>query len=217
MRRLGMVLGVLGIVLVLVGFLGPWWTVGISATIGGQTFSSAADFRLFGGTATVTGPGVSQTNTTDYSTDPNTRSVFLVGAALSGLAMAFGVGLVVLGTMAASRPSYRRLASMCGIIAFALALFGTLYVMGALPGAVNQDSGADVGVPQISGFWGTSSTSILGFSASVVWAAGWAWYVVLCGAVVFLIGGIVAILRPMRAPAMPLATPSPPLESPPVP
>jgi len=211
MSRLGMALGVAAIALTLVGFVGPWWTVGISATVLGQTVTSNADFRLFGGTVTATGPGLSLTNTTDYSDDPNTRSVFLADAALSGLAIAFGVVFVVVAMMAGKKPSLRRVASLCGILAFLMAFLGALYVMAALPGAVNQDSGGSS--TQFTGFWGTDS-AIGGFSASVVWAAGWAWYVVLVGSILFLIGGLLAMRAPkgppMAAPAMIQTPPEPP-------
>jgi len=210
-----MVFGVVGIVLVIVGFVGPWWTVDTSASLFGQTVSSTAEFRLFGGTATVKAPGFNQTNTTDYSNEPNTRSVFLTGAALAGVAIALGVVMVVLAAMAGSRPSFRRLAAACGILAFVLALVAALYVMASLPAAVNQDSQG--GPIQISGFWGTSSTTFLGATATVTWAAGWAWYVVLVGAIVFLIGGIVALVaRRGTAARAPGAAQGPP-ESPPEP
>lgn len=218
MSKIGAVLGVVGIVLAIVGFVGPWWTVGISASAFGSTVTGNADFRLFGGTGTTTVPGAGTiTNTTDYSDQPNTRSVFLVGAALSGVAIALGAGLVGLGMMAEKNPSRRKIASVCGILAGALALVGLLYVMAALPGAVNTDGGEELGqFTQISGFWGTDSMSLFGVSATVTWGAGWAWYVVLVGAIVFLIGGVLAMRAPKAAAMAPPMTETPP-ESPPMP
>lgn len=215
MIKLGMALGVVGIVLTIVGFVGPWWTVNISASFGGQTATSAAEFRLFGGTATATGPGFSQTNTTDYSSDPNTRSVFLVGAALSGVAVGLGVLMVGLDAMVESRPSFRRFAFLSGVLAFVLGLLAVFYVMASLPPAVNQDS--EGSLTQISGFWGTSSATFFGASATVTWAAGWAWYVVLVGAIVFLIGGILSMRAPKAAPMAVAEAPQAPPEAPPGP
>jgi len=165
----------------------------------------------------VTAPGVSQTNTTDYSEDSNTRSAFLAGAALSGLAILLGIVFVVTAMMADKQPSMRRIASLSGIFGFVLALLGTLYVMAALPGAVNADSGGGgLGLSQFSGFWGSDSTTFFGITATVTWSAGWAWYVVLIGAVVFLIGGILVMRAAKTAPAAPSTMQAPP-ESRPMP
>jgi len=209
MSRIGAPLGVVGIVLMLVGFVGPWWTIGVSASFGGQTITSNSDFRLFGGTVTTIAPGLSRTNTTDYADDPNTRSAFLTGAAFIGLAIAFGVVFAVLAIMAYKKASSRRTAAVCGILAFVLGLVGALYVMAVLPGAVNADSAVDT----FTGFWGTDSTTFFGISANVTWTAGWAWYIVLVGSITFLIGGILAMRAPKAAPAMM----PPPAEMPPIP
>jgi len=213
-----MVLGVVGIALMVVGFVGPWWTINTSASdLLGQTVSSAAEFHLFGGTTTFTSPPFSRTNTTDYGSDPNIRSVFLVGATLSGVAVALGIMMMALAAMGGTRPSFGRLAAASGILAFVFGLLAVLYVMASLPTAVNQDGQGGFGSPQISGFWGRSSTRFFGVTTTVTWAAGWAWYVVLVGSVVFLIGGVLVMLPRKVARVMPPEAPQGPPESPPGP
>jgi len=199
-----------GIILVVVGFMGPWWTITFSGSLMGQTMTGQADYQLFGGTAKFQGPGMSMTNTTDYSSEPNTRAVFQTASALSAVAIVLGILMIVLVLMASKNPSMGRLGAILGILAFLLALVAVLYVMSQLPGAVNADATPQgtMSFGEITGFWGSRSVNIMGVSVSAVWAAGWAWYVVLVGAIVFLIGGILAFLPPKPAPAPPMAAPS---------
>jgi hypothetical protein len=81
--------------------------------------------------------------------------------------------------------------------------------MAQLPNAVNQDSGAGTGLTTISGFWGSQSSTFFGASANVSWAAGWAWFVVLIGAVLFLVGSLGLFRSPAPA-AQPPSQPSAP-------
>jgi len=214
-KWLGVAVGVVAIVLTTVGFVGPWWNVRVSGSVLGQSFDSNADFRLFGGTATATAGSFSQTNTTDYIEDPNTRNVFLAGAALSGLAIVIGVALVALAAMADRSPTMRRGAAVFGIMAFVLSLASVLYVMSALPSAVNADTGSSGA--EVSGFWGTDSIALFGSTFTMTWAAGWAWYTVLVGSILFLVAGILAFSARKAAPmARPPSMEKPP-ESPPMP
>lgn len=214
-RWAGVVAGIVAIVLTIVGFVGPWWNLKVTGNILGNTFESNGDFRLFGITATTTSGQVSFRNETDYGEDPNVRNVFLVGAAISGAAIAAGVAFVAAAAMAARSASRRRGAAAAGVVAFALGLVSVLYVMAALPAALNQDSQGEAGAPEITGFWGTDSSSIGGFTLTVNWAAGWAWYIVLVGAIVFLIGGVLALrTQATAAPMMPPPSMEMPPESP---
>jgi hypothetical protein len=207
------VLGAIGIVLALVGFIGPWWVVNISASALGATATGTADFRLFGGTASIQTPAGSSTNTTDYHNDPNTGSVFLLASVVTAFGLVLGIGMVALAALSDSRPSFRRLAAILGILAFLVVLIGPLYVMAQLPSAANSDSGAGTSYATFSGFWGSQSTSFFTLSATITWAAGWAWYVVLIAAIVFLIGGIAMLRAPKVMPAV--QTPAPGIPPPP--
>ena len=208
MIKPGVIVGVAAIVLAVVGFVGPWWTIGATAS-GSATFTSVTDFRLFGRTGTGTEPGRSYTNSTDYSGDPNTRFVFQVASALTGAAVGLGVIYVVPGAMADKKPTFRRVAFVFGVLAFAVAFVASVYVMATLPGAVNQDRSSS-GI-QFSGFWGSSTSTGFGMTLTINWGAGWGWYVVLASAVLFLVGAILTVRAPNRASMAPPRSPETPL------
>ncbi len=207
MIKPSVIVGVAAIVLAVVGFVGPWWTTSATAS-GSATFTSVTDFRLFGMTTTASEPGRSYTNSTDYSGDPNTRSVFQVASALTGVAVGLGVLYVVLGAMADKRPTFRRVAFVFGVLAFAVALVAAVYVMATLPGAVNQDRSSS-GI-QFSGFWGLSKSTGFGMTLTINWGAGWGWYVVLADAVLFLVGAILTLRAPNTAHMSPPRSPETP-------
>jgi hypothetical protein len=212
--KIAAIIGVVGVVLAVAGFAGPWWEIGITGSILGQTFTSRADYGMFGGTATAQGPGTSITNTTDYSSDPNTRGVFQATTGLLGAGVGLGVVSVVLAALSGTKPRFRKAAAGVGVLAFVLAMAAPLYVLAQLPAAVNQDSGSSA--PQVSGFWGSKSVMIGSVSTTLTWAAAWAWYVVLVGAILFLVGGILAMRAPKGAPAAPpMEAPAQMLEMPP--
>lgn len=209
MIKPGVIVGSVGVVLVIVGFVGPWWTVGFASQglPGLSTDTSVTDFRLFGRTVTSNEPGGSRSNSTDYSNEPNTRAVFQVGAVLTGVAVGLGAVFVVLGAMADRKPTFRRIALVFGVLAFALALVAAVYVMAMLPGAVNRDR-SSTGF-QFSGFWGLWRDTF-GATMTITWAAAWAWYAVVVGAVLFLVGAILAMRAPKAVPIAPPASPETP-------
>ena len=209
-----MALGAVGIVFVILGFVGPWWTINTQTSAVGQTITGVAEFRLFGGTATVQGPGFSQTNTTDYSDSPNTRGVFLTAAALSGSAIVMGALMAVANVMPMEASGKRRLGLALGILAFLLALAAPLYAMAQLPVAVNADSQGGPGSTDLSGFWGTKSVSVFGVTIAFAWGAAWAWYVVLVAAILFLVGGILSSGARVPFPTPPVPPPLGPPETP---
>ena len=200
---LGTVLALIGVVLAILALVGPWWVVNVDASFAGQTIKGVAEFRPFGASASLQTPAGSVTNTTDYKSSPHTGSVFLAGAALVALGIVFGALQVVVGFASKSMPRLRRIGAAMGILAFLVVLLAAVYVMASLPDAVNRDGNATaLGGASVSGFWGSRSVSVLGITATVSWAASWAWYVVLVAAIVFLIGGAVAF-RPTPSPQTP--------------
>ncbi len=209
--KLGVILGVLAVVLVIVAMFGPWWVVDTSGHIGAFTATSHVEYNLFGRTESSQSNISSSTNTTAYSSLPQTGSVFSLATILSALGLILGVGMILIGALPGTNPSLRRFAAIAGVIAFIILLVASLYVMSALPAAVNQDSGASSS-NGFSGFWGTRTASGFGgfISGTTTWAAGWAWYLPLIAAILFLVGAI-AILA-ARRPAMPApqSMPAPP-------
>lgn len=202
--KLVVALGVVAIVLAIVGMAGPWWTESFSASALGFTAKGNADFGLFGVTTTTSTGHTNTTNSSAYTDTPHVGSVFTLGMVLLALGMVLGIGMVVLSVM--PNPRFRKFAVVLGVLAFLFALLAPLYVMSALPDAVNADSGSTSSFTAVSGFWGTKTSNVFGFSASVIWGAGWAWFVPLIAAVLFLVAAIA--LLAMRRPAM--AAPVPP-------
>jgi len=135
--------------------------------------------------------------------------VFQVASALTGAAVGLGVIYVVPGAMADKKPTFRRVAFVFGVLAFAVALVASVYVMATLPGAVNQDRSSS-GI-QFSGFWGSSTSTGFGMTLTINWGAGWGWYVVLASAVLFLVGAILTVRAPNRASMAPPRSPETPL------
>lgn len=202
--KIGVVLGVIAIVLSAIVMVGPWWTVNSSLTVVGQTGTSVADFSLFGVSSSFTSAHVNSTNSSDYSQTPHVGSVFGAATILAVLGIVLGVGMV--GLAAIPNPTFRRYAVIFGVLAFVFALLGPLYVMSSLPGAVNTDLGNTGSYNVVSGFWGTKSTDVFGITSTVTWSAGWAWYVSVAAAVLFLVAAIILVAA--RKPA--LAMPPPP-------
>ncbi len=205
--RLGVVVGVLAVVLAIVAIVGPWWTVDSSIRFGGLTGTGHIEYNMFGRTEATQSNISSSSNSTSYANLPQTGGVFTLASVLVILGIIMGIGMVIIGAMSGANPSLRRFAAIAGVLAFLVLLVAALYVMSALPGAVNQDGSGRPGSTAFSGFWGSTSSSFLGISATVNWAAGWAWYVALVAAIVFLAGAIMIIAA--RKPAMPATLPPP--------
>lgn len=206
--RVGVVLGAIAVVLAIVAMIGPWWTLQSQATFGPVSMNAHNEFGLFGASAFFQMGSTSSSNTTNYNDAPHVGSVFTLATILLVLGLIVGIGMVVVGAMSRSRPSFRRWGGILGVLAFLVLLIGTLYVMSALPDAVNQDSGAPSYGTTFSGFWGTKTSTIGSFGqASVVWAAGWGWYIALVAAIVFLVAGVVLFSAKEPATSAPLQTP----------
>lgn len=209
-NKVGVVLGVVAVVLVIVALVGPWWVVDSSGKIGPFTATGHAEYSLFGATEVTQSNVSSSTNATGYADSPQTGSVFGFAAVLSILGLVLGIGTVAIGVLPSRNPAFRRFAMIAGVLAFVVLLVAALYVMSALPAAVNQDTGRSSS-NAFSGFWGTSSASAFGgiLSATTTWGAGWAWYCILVAAVVSLSAGIAMVASRKPAVAAPQVPPSP--------
>ncbi len=206
--RVGVVIGVVAVVLAIVAMIGPWWTLAASGSFGPISMTGNDDFGLFGGTSSFQMGTTSSSNTTNYANAPHVGAVFSIASILLILGLVIGIGMLLVGAMSASRPSFGRLSGMLGVLAFIVLLISSLYVMSALPDAVNQDTGSASSGITVSGFWGTKTSSFGSFaSATVTWNAGWAWYVALIAAIIFLVAGILLLLA--RKPAMTPQAPPP--------
>ncbi len=201
--RFGAILGVIAIVLAIVSVAAPWWSenfsgsgsfLGITIDVNGN-----ANYGLFGVTSTVSSPRANSTNTSTYENAPHVGSVFSLASILVVLGLIAGIGMAALSIMPNAR--FKRFAALLGVVAFLLSLLAPIYVMSALPDAVNADSGSTTSFTTVSGFWGTKSSSFLSISTSVTWGAGFGWYLALVAAVLFFIGALVLLAS--RRPAMP--------------
>lgn len=206
--KFGVVLGVIAVVLAIAAIVGPWWVVDSNASFGSVSLTGHAEFGLFGGTSTTKSNISSSSNTTNYADTPHVGSVFSLATILTILGLVLGIAMIAIALLPGGNPSFRRFAMVAGVLAFLVLLIAPLYVMSALPGAANQDSGGGPGATTYSGFWGTKSASFFGLQATITWAAGWAWYLALVAAIVFLIAGVVIVAS--RRPAMPAPQMAPP-------
>lgn len=207
----GVVLGVVGIVLASVAFIGPWWVMNQAGTFWRTTFSNTYEYRLLGWTATgqesgygllpngTFGPipnGTALAETTDYGGLPRMGSVFLVVAAFEASGLASGVGMVALAKLSGSKPSLRGRTAILGSLGFLLIMAAIIFAMAQLPSAANQDMFSNgfyygYNAPTlVLGFWGTQSAITMHGSASFTWQAGWGWYAAIAAAALFLIGGL---------------------------
>lgn len=200
-RRGSLVLGVAGIALAALTFVGPWWTITWNVEVLGVRVETSTVYRLFGVDTVVKSPVGSSNQSTDYSDLPNIRSVFLVGMIFTGLGLAFGILSLVVSAMSASRPRSLRMASALSGIAFLTLLLALLYVTFSLPSAVNADSGLAGTQLAVSGFWGTSSNWIPGVQSTASWGGGWAWYAGLVALATFLMSAMASARgAPQRIP-----------------
>ncbi len=206
--KIGVVLGVIAVVLAIVAVVGPWWTVDTQGTVLGFKGTTHSEYSLFGTANSAQSNVSSSSNTTGYADLPQMGAVFSLATILTVLGLVLGIGMVLIGVLPGSNPSFRRFALIAGALAFLVLLIASLYVMSSLPAAANTDVAAAHGVTY-TGFWGTQSGN-LGtlFSYSVTWAAGWAWYMALVAAILFLVAGIAMAVT--RRPTMqPVQSPPP--------
>jgi hypothetical protein len=200
-RKVGAALGVVGIVLVAMSFAGPWWSLSMQASALGVNLNLTGDFGLFGGTTHLDSPAGSQTQSVAYGNNTHIGSVFALGAIFMFLGIVLGAAMVAMVVGSAKRPNLRKPGAIVGLLAFALALLGPLYVMVSLPAAINADSGggATEGL-SISGFFGSQSTDLLGVTLNVNYGGGWGWYLALVGAIIFLVAAIASMRVPRSGP-----------------
>jgi hypothetical protein len=138
-------------------------------------------------------------------------SVFRLGMILMVLGAGFGGLMIALSALSGARPNLRKFSALMGVLAFTFALLGPLYVMTALPAAVNQESGGGTTTGfAIDGFFGSESVSLFGNTVAISYAGGWGWYLALVGAVVLLVGAVASLRAPKTVSAgapMPYAPP----------
>lgn len=192
--RAPLVLAIAGLAACALCFFGPWFSLTVVGT-GGASQMSWQD-GLFGfawtgppGPAPVLVDIVTVQN--DYGSLPHTAGVFLAAAALEIVGVAFGAATVVapfLGRYRSHLPSLQRWFALAAGLTLAAA---PTWVMLLLPAAQTADGPA---VPSIAFFWGSAAvfSNWVG-SATAVWGAGWAWYLSLAAAVLFLVTA--ALLR----------------------
>lgn len=205
--RVGVVLGVVAVVVAIIAVIGPWWTFEAHGSFGGFSYSGNDQFGLFGGSSAAQAGSSSSSNTTSYTDMPHIGSVFTLATLLLAAGLVIGIGMIVVGTLSASKPSFSRLGGILGILACVIVLVSPLYVMSALPGAVNQDSGAATSSTTVNGFWGSETRNFGSFAqANLTWAAGWGWYLALAAAIIFLVAAVALFSSSRRVAVSPPST-----------
>jgi hypothetical protein len=209
-NRLVVILGVVGLVLGVPAFVGPWFVVtpGVTHSMFPPFLPiPVSGYGLLQGTSIDPSGGIAMASW-NYAPIPGLASVFLVAAVLTGLGLASGAAMVfvALGSRASQWPRWRR--ALFGFAAFGLMLTAALYVVVALP--------AIQGIPSpgwaIQGFWGSTYCQSYGSCHSgSSHGAGWAWYTDLVVAVLFLVTGILMFSAQAASTSQATApTPSPP-------
>lgn len=197
---MGAVVGVVGLGLLLVSLAGPWWGISWFVDFLGQQATATGNYGLFGGTRVIVGPAGGSTEPISYSALPNIGTVFLVTLVLTVAGIALAAAFIVLALTSAGKPGNLKKATYLAVAAFVVAVAAAAYVTFALPGAYNADVVPSGSSNTLSGFWGGGATWVVGFIVSATWAAGWAWWLVPGGAVLFVLSSII-LYRELHAPA----------------
>src|SRR5574340_1119078 len=134
--RLGVVLGALAVVLAIVAMIGPWWTLQASGSFGPISLSGNNQFGLFGGTSAFQMGTTSSSTTTNYNNATHVGSVFSLATIFLVLGLVVGIGMLVVGALSGSRPSFQRFGGLLGLLAFVVTIMSVIYVMASLPDAV---------------------------------------------------------------------------------
>ncbi len=198
-NRFVVALDIVAITLGLLAFVGPWWVDSAIQTAPIATW----EFGPIGVTYTVPaypsppkGTYLNVTGQQNYSVYPQMGSVFFVGAVLVAAGVTSGVGTTAYALVSTANRRVRRLGTALGVLATLLMLAGTLEITLFLPGAANHDGFSG----SLQSFWGSApATSRQWGDYMEVWGAGWAWYVVLVAAVLFLIAGLILFRARMQS------------------
>ena len=193
-NELAVRLAVVGIILMAVSFLGPWWMVSAQgSSLSMNAWTTTLEFRLLSGTTiaheawTCCYPNTTTVTRTTYSEEPNISFVLQVASWLLICAILSGIGMAALIAVPSRRPIGERLAPILGIMSSALAFVGCLCVMIWLPRAAVQDGSV---LSATTGFWGSMSFSTIHGGGTSSWGAGWCWYGALVAAGFFFLGSL---------------------------
>ncbi len=200
-NRSVVVLGILGIALALASFAGPWWVVGFQGNSHVGPSTGTITYEPFGIVSVTQArwvPGGNQTNVSDYRYAPKTGTVFLAASAAVVAGLVLGAAMVV--AAANERLARRRLDVVFGGSAGPATLTGLLGLFIFLPGAVDLDNPALVRFVPIDAFWGMGTWSELDASVTLTWGAGWAWYLLLAAAAVFLVAAFLRFWERLSLP-----------------
>jgi hypothetical protein len=199
-NRLVVILGVVGIALSVVAFLGPWWSVQSTGFSHAGYCNEAANWGPFGFT-TTNAMCSNEQSTFNYSQWPHTAFVFLVGSVLSASSLSFGAVFLLSTVLPGGRVWLRKTGSLWGAAAGIASLIAAVYLAASLPGAVTDDTPQGLRLITFSGFWGSGSGGMMDMDVSATWGAGWAWYAVVIAAVLFLVAAVLLFrARPTSAP-----------------
>jgi len=191
--RIPVILGIAAIALCALSLAGPWFSVDVRGT--DNVLQMNWEYRLF--TSSWTGPTIAtpkgQTVTVvyNYSLQPRTASVFLAATALEGSGLVLGIGVLAAHLGSRSRPHLGSWAAWIALTACTLNVVAPLAVMAFFPTAQASDMN---GLDWVTTFWGSKSFFSRETGEGIAfWGAGWAWYLSLTAAGLFLVTAIVLL------------------------
>jgi hypothetical protein len=212
-RLVAVVIILVGAVLLIAALFTPWYSYEIS----GHSASETANFYLgvpsTSGTIQYSCSGISFCQTqTSYSQKDLNNSGMIAEAAffllIGGLVLGIIAGLVGMAYRGSSRRTTFAIA--LALVALILAVSAPGLFAAALPGAISSDHnlGSPGGNGPWNSFYGSSSTTFLGVSATTTWGPALGWYLSIV-AVVFLLVGAILLFRARRESPAPTTVPAP--------
>jgi hypothetical protein len=210
--KIGLVCGLIAFVLVIICFMGTWYTMHIEGSAGGLTVETDANFGLSEVTAEVLGVSTSMA----YADQPDSDAwgVFSTTQILTILALVFTLLMFIFGLLVAMGKVSGKIGGIVGVLAVVFTLLAFVYFMAALPPTMEEE--AVEGLGAISGFWGSESIDLMGASMDMSWGPGIAWYLMIVAFFLALIGTVMLFgAKEAPAPLPPTAgEPYPPAEPP---
>lgn len=199
-RRAPRLLAIAAVAACALCFFGPWFSLTVIGTENAPQMSwqeGLLGYTWTGPPGNVQYPVDFVTVHNNYAAASNTATLFLAATVLEAVGLAFGVGAVLASFLERRQPRLLAfqpwLATGAGIASAASPV--VLLVM--LPVAQTADG---PGMPAIAFFWGSEPIfSQLG-SGTALWGAGWAWYLSVAAAVLFLVTAV--LLRKSRRAAI---------------
>jgi hypothetical protein len=203
---------IIGLVLILIAFFGPWYTISMSGAVMGYDSDSTVNFHLTDMTthSEVMGQTVDMSQSydelRDSAEDPSAYDVYGHIVYIAIIAIIFAVlGLIgMLLLFFKNQNNMRMLGVLFGILTFILALIAVAYFMISPPTQTSSEYG-DVG------FWFSETL----FGLNMTGGPAYGWYLMLIGGIFTLISALFIIKKPASKPIPQTPPMQPPQQMPP--